>query len=121
MVKIEMEMPKSCAKCPFKWTDSESVDVCDIFYKLGKYYLCDLCHNTANPNWQYELCPLKDLKEEPTGNKEFKEITEDIAEVLFHILYPKANYDLHSANDNDYWTTIMKASYVVKKVSEMKE
>ena len=51
-----------CASCPFKWTDSKSVDVCDIFYKLGKYHLCDLCHNTADPNWQYELCPLKDLK-----------------------------------------------------------
>ena len=110
-----------CASCPFKWTDSKSVDVCDIFYKLRKYNLCNLCHNTADPNWQYELCPLKDLKEAENGLINMREAEEDISEVLFHILYPKAQYTLWEANDDEYWHTRFTTSYIVQKVLEMKE
>lgn len=115
-------MEIKCASCPFKWTDSKSVDVCDIFYKLRKYNLCSLCHNTADPNWQYELCPLKDLKEAekcPSGITE--ELLEDIAEVLFPLLYPKAQYTLWQATDNEYWNTIFTVGYIAQKVLEMKE
>ena len=102
-----------CKDCPFFWVDSDSIYVCDILYKLHLYYYCGF-GVTEYDNGQGEKCPLHNLKEEPNGNKEYKKETEEIAEKLFHILYPKANYDLYSATDNEYWTTIMKANCAVK-------
>lgn len=46
-----------CNKCPFFWVDSESVDVCDIYYRLGDYFKAGL---SCDEEERERLCPLKD-------------------------------------------------------------
>lgn len=54
-----MKMPKSCKECPFFRVDSESVDVCDIYYKLKYYYKSSLPFGEEE---RKRTCPLVEVK-----------------------------------------------------------
>lgn len=58
-----MEMPKSCSDCPFKWTDSETVDVCDLLDRLGKNYEAYLGKQTGYADFKSKDCPLREVKQ----------------------------------------------------------
>lgn len=58
----DMKMPKSCSKCPFKWTDSESVDVCDLLDRLGEIYEANLGHQTVYDDFKSKDCPLIEVE-----------------------------------------------------------
>ena len=55
MVQIDMEMPKSCADCPFKIPSSDNTEfICKI---LWLHFILDEQNKSRSP-----ICPLREVK-----------------------------------------------------------